>query len=56
MVRNAYLARNFPGAIASFKAAKRIRPIDQAVNIHLMRSIITNGHPLLNLGMVFGQC
>ncbi|MBP5975343.1 GAF domain-containing protein [Brasilonema sp. CT11] len=36
--RNAYLSRNFRYAIACFKAAKKIRPKDQAVDIHLQRS------------------
>lgn len=36
--RVAYLSRNFQEAIASFEAAKRIRPTDQAVNIHLERA------------------
>ncbi|MBD2384032.1 adenylate/guanylate cyclase domain-containing protein [Cylindrospermum sp. FACHB-282] len=36
--RTAYLGRNFSNAIVCFEAAKRIRPIDQAVNIHLERA------------------
>lgn len=36
--RTAYLSRNFSQAIACFAAAKRIRPTDQAVNIHLERA------------------
>jgi adenylate cyclase len=36
--RTAYLGRDFLKAIASFEAAKRIRPLDQAVNLHLERS------------------
>ncbi|QYX33154.1 GAF domain-containing protein [Sphaerospermopsis torques-reginae] len=36
--RNAYVSRNFTQAIASFEIAKRIRPTDQAVNIHLKRA------------------
>ncbi|MCC5637368.1 GAF domain-containing protein [Nostoc sp. CHAB 5844] len=36
--RAAYLARDFEGAIASFAAAKYIRPKDQAVYIHLERA------------------
>jgi adenylate cyclase len=36
--RAAYLARHFFEAIACFEAAKRIRPTDQAVNIHLKRA------------------
>jgi adenylate cyclase len=37
--RTAYLLRDFQQAIVSFQAAKRIRPKDQAVNIHLERAI-----------------
>ncbi len=36
--RAAYLARHFKEAIACFEAAKRIRPTDQAVNIHIKRA------------------
>lgn len=36
--RAAYLSRHFKEAIACFQAAKRIRPTDQAVNIHLQRA------------------
>lgn len=36
--RAAYLSRHFKEAIACFQAAKRIRPTDQAVNIHLERA------------------
>jgi adenylate cyclase len=36
--RLAYLSRNFEDAILSFKSAKKIRPKDQAVHIHLERS------------------
>ena len=36
--RVAYLAGDFPTAIAFFEAAKRIRPKDQAVAIHLERT------------------
>ncbi len=36
--RNAYLSRDFKRAIACFEAAKRIRPTDCAVNIHLERA------------------
>ncbi|MBW4624410.1 MAG: GAF domain-containing protein [Brasilonema octagenarum HA4186-MV1] len=36
--RNAYLSRNFRYAIACFQSAKKIRPKDQAVDIHLQRS------------------
>jgi adenylate cyclase len=36
--RVAYLSRNFSQAIACFKAAKRIKPKDQAVDIHLERA------------------
>ncbi|MBE9052685.1 GAF domain-containing protein [Nostocales cyanobacterium LEGE 11386] len=36
--RAAYLARDFPQAIACFMAAKNIRPTDQAVNVHLERA------------------
>ncbi|KAB8330342.1 GAF domain-containing protein [Scytonema tolypothrichoides VB-61278] len=36
--RDAYLSRNFQYAIACFKAAKKIRPEDQAVDIHLERA------------------
>jgi adenylate cyclase len=36
--RAAYLSRNFKEAIASFEAAKCIRPTDQAVDIHLERA------------------
>ncbi|MCV3215955.1 GAF domain-containing protein [Plectonema radiosum NIES-515] len=36
--RAAYLSRHFQEAIACFEAAKRIRPTDQAVNIHLKRA------------------
>ncbi|PMB09211.1 adenylate/guanylate cyclase domain-containing protein [Fischerella thermalis CCMEE 5273] len=36
--RNAYLNRNFESAIVYFEEAKRIRPIDQVVGIHLERA------------------
>ncbi|WP_445634988.1 Adenylate cyclase [Nostoc sp. DSM 114161] len=36
--RSAYLSRNFSQAIACFEAAKRIKPKDQPVNIHLERA------------------
>ncbi|MBD2569169.1 GAF domain-containing protein [Anabaena lutea] len=36
--RTAYSSRDFSQAIASFEAAKRIRPLDQALNTHLERS------------------
>ncbi len=36
--RAAYSDRHFKEAIACFEAAKRIRPTDQAVNIHLKRA------------------
>ncbi|MBD0263402.1 MAG: GAF domain-containing protein [Tolypothrix sp. Co-bin9] len=36
--RAAYLSRHFKEAIACFQAAKRIRPTDNAVNIHLKRA------------------
>ncbi|UKO95714.1 GAF domain-containing protein [Nostoc sp. UHCC 0870] len=36
--RAAYLSRNFTGAIACFTAAKKIRPTDQGVNLHLERA------------------
>jgi adenylate cyclase len=36
--RTAYSSRNFSQAIASFEAAKRIRPLDQALNTHLERA------------------
>lgn len=36
--RTAYISRDFAQAIASFEAAKRIQPSDQAVNIHLARA------------------
>lgn len=36
--RDAYLNRNFESAIVYFEAAKRIRPIDQVVDIHLERA------------------
>ncbi|BAY77019.1 adenylate/guanylate cyclase with GAF and PAS/PAC sensors [Nostoc linckia NIES-25] len=36
--RSAYLLRNFSQAIACFEAAKRIKPKDQPVNIHLERA------------------
>ncbi|MBD2596808.1 GAF domain-containing protein [Nostoc spongiaeforme FACHB-130] len=36
--RAAYLAKDFAGAIASFTAAKHLRPKDQAVEIHLERA------------------
>ncbi|MBW4631619.1 MAG: GAF domain-containing protein [Iphinoe sp. HA4291-MV1] len=36
--RTAYLSRNFQYAISCFEAAKKIRPTDQAVDIHLERS------------------
>ncbi|NMG07019.1 GAF domain-containing protein [Brasilonema sp. UFV-L1] len=43
--RTAYLSRNFQYAIACFKAAKKIRPKDQAVDIHLERSRNYLNHP-----------
>ncbi|MEA5620057.1 GAF domain-containing protein [Cronbergia sp. UHCC 0137] len=36
--RTAYLARNFSQAISCFEAAKRIKPTDIALNIHLKRA------------------
>ncbi|MGE5657403.1 MAG: GAF domain-containing protein [Actinomycetota bacterium] len=36
--REAYMARNFEGAIHQFEAAKQLRPTDQAVEIHIERS------------------
>lgn len=36
--RTAYLSRNFQHAITCFEAAKKIRPKDQAVDIHLERA------------------
>ncbi|MBD2629451.1 GAF domain-containing protein [Trichormus variabilis] len=36
--RTAYSSRDFSQAIASFEAAKRIRPLDQALNTHLERA------------------
>ncbi|RAM51179.1 MAG: adenylate/guanylate cyclase domain-containing protein [Hapalosiphonaceae cyanobacterium JJU2] len=36
--REAYLNRNFKRAIAYFESAKKIRPLDQTVNIHLKRA------------------
>jgi adenylate cyclase len=36
--RDAYLSRNFERAIACFETAKKIRPADQAVDIHLERA------------------
>jgi adenylate cyclase len=36
--RAAYLSRNFTGAIACFASAKKIRPTDQGVNLHLERA------------------
>lgn len=35
--RSAYISRNFTRAIACFESAKKIRPTDQAVNVHLER-------------------
>ncbi|MEM7579737.1 MAG: adenylate/guanylate cyclase domain-containing protein, partial [Cyanobacteria bacterium P01_A01_bin.80] len=35
--RVAYSSRNFPQALICFEAAKKIRPIDRAVNIHIGR-------------------
>ncbi|WP_414620304.1 GAF domain-containing protein [Calothrix sp. CCY 0018] len=35
--RAAYSSRNFPQALICFEAAKKIRPIDRAVNIHIAR-------------------
>jgi adenylate cyclase len=37
--RDAYLERNFQDALAAFQTAKRIIPTDQAVDIHLRRSL-----------------
>ncbi|KOP27139.1 adenylate cyclase [Hapalosiphon sp. MRB220] len=36
--RDAYLNRDFKGAIAYFESAKKIRPLDQTVDIHLKRA------------------
>ncbi|WP_016953041.1 GAF domain-containing protein [Anabaena sp. PCC 7108] len=36
--RTAYSSRDFSQAIANFEAAKRIRPLDQALNTHLERA------------------
>ncbi|WP_341526297.1 GAF domain-containing protein [Nostoc sp. UHCC 0302] len=36
--RSAYIARDFSQAISYFETAKRIRPTDQAVDIHLQRA------------------
>jgi adenylate cyclase len=36
--RAAYIAQHFPEAIACFESAKKIRPRDHAVNIHIQRA------------------
>ncbi|MDJ0556490.1 MAG: GAF domain-containing protein [Microcoleaceae cyanobacterium MO_207.B10] len=37
--RKAYMARKFPQAISYFKSAQKIRPEDEAVGIHIQRSL-----------------